>query len=593
MIRIIAAAVIFAAAEISGLGWLAIIAYAIAGYDVLWKAIRNILKGKIFDENFLMAVATIGALFIRAFDEAAGVMIFYQVGEYFQDKAVRASRSSIKDLMDIAGDTAEMETGDGFIRVPSEDVPEGSRIRIVAGAKVPIDGVVEEGETHLDTKALTGEALPVWAGKGSKVLSGSINSDGTIIVRTTSSFSDSTASKILRLTQESEGKKAKTERFISRFSRVYTPFVCISALLVAIIPPVFGLADFRSSLYRACMLLVISCPCALVLSIPLTYFSAMGSMAKNGILVKGAEAIQNIARISTIAMDKTGTLTEGSFSVAGSETYPGWSKDELLYYAATLESYSNHPIAEAIRKSHKGGIASDVREIPGIGLEGNIGGKLIKAGNRKILSSEIEAKPIGTPVFITADGEPVGCIYVEDRVKANAESSILEMKALGVGKTVMLSGDKKERAESTAAALSMDMAMGELLPADKLKAFESLMEDGRITAYAGDGINDAPTLARADVAIAMGGVGSDAAIEAADCVIMNDDISRIPAAIRIAKKAEAIVRENIWLSLGVKAAVFVLALFGMTNMWAAVFADTGVLLIAVLNSMRAMKAPAR
>ena len=587
--RIAVSAVIFLIAEISGYGWIAILSWLLAGYDVILKALKNITKGKIFDENFLMAIATVGALFISAYDEAAGVMIFYQIGEYFQRKAVGASRASIGKLMDLSADTAEAERNGEFIRVPSEDVSIGETIRIRSGEKVPLDGTIISGSTHLDMKALTGESEPVWKGEGDKVLSGSINGEGTILVRTESSYSDSTASKIMKLVNESEGKKARSERFITRFSRYYTPFVCIAALLVAFIPPVFGIMELSDSLYRACMLLVISCPCALVLSVPLAYFASMGSFARHGILIKGDESIQNLASIDTIAMDKTGTLTEGRFSVRKVVSY-GISEKELLSMAASLERSSSHPIASAIVESADENIlpASNVKEIPGIGIEGIVNGKTVKVGNSRILPSIEETDEEGTVSYVAEDGKLLGYIVVRDEIKEDAPEAIEAMRKAGVRSIVMLSGDRVERVQKTAEELGLDKAIGGLLPDGKLEAFESLMQKGKITAYAGDGINDAPTLARADIGIAMGGVGSDAAIEAADAVIMNDDISRIPVAIRLAKKTEILVKENIGLSLVIKALVFILAIFGITNMWAAVFADTGVLILAVINSLRAL-----
>ena len=587
--RIAVSAVIFLIAEISGYGWIAILSWLLAGYDVILKALKNITKGKIFDENFLMAIATVGALFISAYDEAAGVMIFYQIGEYFQRKAVGASRASIGKLMDLSADTAEAERNGEFIRVPSEDVSIGETIRIRSGEKVPLDGTIISGSTHLDMKALTGESEPVWKGEGDKVLSGSINGEGTILVRTESSYSDSTASKIMKLVNESEGKKARSERFITRFSRYYTPFVCLAALLVAFIPPVFGIMGLSDSLYRACMLLVISCPCALVLSVPLAYFASMGSFARHGILIKGDESIQNLASIDTIAMDKTGTLTEGRFSVRKVVSY-GISEKELLSMAASLECSSSHPIASAIVESADENIlpASNVKEIPGIGIEGIVNGKTVKVGNSRILSSIEETDEEGTVSYVAEDGKLLGYIVVRDEIKKDAPEALEAMRKAGVRSIVMLSGDRVERVQKTAEELGLDKAIGGLLPDGKLEAFESLMQKGKITAYAGDGINDAPTLARADIGIAMGGVGSDAAIEAADAVIMNDDISRIPVAIRLAKKTEILVKENIGLSLVIKALVFILAIFGITNMWAAVFADTGVLILAVINSLRAL-----
>lgn len=587
--RIAAAAAFFIIAEVSGIGYIAILSWLIAGYDVVFKAIKNIFRGKVFDENFLMAIATIGALAIAAFDEAAGVMIFYQIGEYFQRKAVGASRDSIAKLMDLNAETAEVMRDGEFISVPSEDIKIGEKIRVRSGEKIPIDGTIISGSTHLDMKALTGESVPVRKSEGDKVLSGSVNGEGLIIIETVSLFRDSTASKIIRLVNESEGKKAKSERFITRFSRYYTPAVCISALLVAILPPLFNLMDFSSSLYRACTLLVISCPCALVLSVPLAYFASMGTFARHGILIKGDESIQNLASMDTLIMDKTGTITEGKFSVRKIVPY-GIDEKELLSYAAALECTSSHPVASAICEKagdcHKK--AENVKEIPGIGIEGMVDRHIVRAGNRRILPSIEEPDEDGTIAYISLDNKLIGYIVVRDEIKDNAEEVVRNLRKEGVKTIGILSGDRKERVQKTAETLSLNKAIGGLLPDEKLAALESFMDEGRITAYAGDGINDAPSIRRADIGIAMGGVGSDAAIEASDAVIMNDDISRIPVAIKLAKRTELLVKENIILSLAIKAAVFILAVFGMTNMWAAVFADTGVLILAVINSLRAL-----
>lgn len=588
LVRTAAAAALFVLAELSGLEHLAVLSWLAAGCDVVWKALKNISKGKVFDENFLMAIATIGALCIQAFDEAAGVMIFYQVGEYFQRRAVGASRRSIGQLMDLKADEAEVLRDGGWQTVPSGDVKTGETIRVKAGERIPIDGTVLEGESHLDMKALTGEPVPVKIAAGGKALSGSINEEGTLFIRTTSVYSDSTASKILKLVEESQGKKAKSERFITRFSRCYTPFVCLSAVLLALLPPVLGLASFRSSLYRACMLLVISCPCALVLSVPLTYFAAMGSFARRGILIRSDESVQNLSKLKILAIDKTGTLTEGLFSVRKVKAVSGTEK-ELLSYAAALEKNSNHPIAKAIMESCPAEMeAREVTEIAGTGLRGIVDGKEAMIGNRRIIDGLEEMEEDGTVCYVALDGNLAGYIVISDEIRESSAKAIKELKALGVEKTVMLSGDRQERADKTAKAIGMDKALGGLLPQDKLSALESIMEEGKVTAYAGDGINDAPALARADVGIAMGGVGSDAAIEAADVVIMNDDPARLPLAVRIARKTEGIVWQNITGSLIVKAVVFVLALFGLSTMWAAVFADTGVLIFAVLNSLRAL-----
>ncbi len=588
LVRIIISAVVFLIAMLSGYKWIAVISYIVAGYDVLWKAIKNILRGKIFDENFLMAIATVGALFIASYDEAAGVMIFYQIGEYFQNKATKKSRSNIAKLMDLKADTAEVEREGSFVTVKSENIEVGETIRVKAGEKVPLDAEVLNGESFLDTKALTGESVPRKAVKGDRILSGSINGEGTLICRVTSPYAESTATKIMKLVDESEAKKSKSEKFISKFSKYYTPAVCIAALLIALLTPLISGVSLIDSLYRACMLLVISCPCALVLSVPLTYFASMGSFAKRGILVKSDETIQNIAKLQLLALDKTGTLTEGIFSVQ--KLYSD-DRNKLIHLAASLEKNSSHPIAKAILAyaGNNWEEATDVKEIPGIGLEGTVDGKIIRVGSKKITDNAEEPKEAGTHVYVTEDDRLVGIIVISDKLKASSINAVKEMKKAGISEVWMLSGDRKEIAEKTAIEAGLDGAFGELLPLDKISALEKLMKKDLVTGYAGDGINDAPVLKRADIGFAMGGVGSDAAIEAADAVIMNDDLMKIPTAVRIAKKTENVVKENIIVSLGVKAIVFILAIFGIANMWLAVIADTGVALIAVMNAMRALR----
>ena len=588
--RIAISIILLVISEITQIGPIAIISYLIAGYDVLLKAFKNILKGKVFDENFLMAIATIGALAIASYEEASGVMIFYQIGEYFQRKAVGKSRKSIANLMDLSVDTCTVEKDGKLEEVKSEDVKPGDVIVVKAGEKVAIDGIVIDGSSYLDVKALTGESVPVATTKGSKVLSGSINGKGRLKIKATSYYSDSTASKIIKLVDQSEGKKAKSEKFITKFSRYYTPFICMAAILLATLPPILGLMTIKESLYRACVLLVISCPCALVLSIPLTYFASMGCFAKNGILVKGDDAIQALAKLKTLAMDKTGTLTEGVFKVQKIYTYEK-DADYLIKMAASLEKNSSHPIATAIldKAGDNYSNAQNVNEIPGVGIEGEVEGKKIKAGSAKIMENAPKLDDAGTHIYVTEDGRLLGIIIISDSIRANSKEAIRQLRKQGVERIWMLSGDRKERAKSTADELGLDGAYGELLPNDKITALESLMKDGKTTGYAGDGINDAPTLKRADLGIAMGGVGSDAAIEASDAVIMNDDPEKIAIAISIAKRTETIVKENIIGSLAAKAIVFVLAIFGIANMWLGVFADTGVALLAVVNAMRALK----
>lgn len=590
LIRIILALVLFVLGEVLSIPFISVISYLIVGYDILFKAIRNIFKGKVFDENFLMAIATIGALFISSYEEAAGVMIFYQVGEYFQQKAVGKSRSSISALMDLTPDVCSVIENDEIKSMRCEDVKVGTLLQIKPGEKVAIDSYVVEGESFIDTKALTGESVPRKVTVGASVLSGSINGEGLLTVKTVKDYSSSTAAKIVKLVEDNESKKATTEKFITKFSRYYTPFVCISALLLAILPPLLGLMDFSSSIYRACVLLVISCPCALVLSIPLTYFASIGSFAKRGILVKGDQAIQAIARMDTLALDKTGTLTEGVFSVQDVHCY-GREKDYIISLASALERNSSHPIATAIlaQEDKFGFKAGDVREIPGIGLEGTINGKEIKVGSRRILKDAPSCNDIGTLIYVSEDDVLGGIIVISDRIKASSASAIRHLRDVGIRNIVMLSGDRKEIADEVSSQLGLDRACSELLPADKLSVLESLMGGEHVVGYAGDGINDAPSLKRADVGFSMGGVGSDVAIEASDAVVMNDDLDKIAAAVSIAKKTDRIVKENIVGSLLVKFIVFGLAIFGIANMWLGVFADTGVTFIAVLNAMRALK----
>lgn len=588
VIRIASSIILFALSFILRKPLIAVAAYIAAGYDVIWKAIRNIARGKVFDENFLMAVATIGALVISSYEEAAGVMIFYQIGELFQHLAVGRSRKSITGLMDLSSSSCTVIRDGIEYQVSPEDVEIGETVVIRPGEKVAIDAVVIEGSSEMDMKALTGESVPVRKDAGDEILSGSINADGVLKARTVKAYSDSTAARIMKLTEESERKKAKSERFITSFSKVYTPCVTSAALLFAILPPLFGLMSFRDSLYRAMMLLVISCPCALVLSVPLTYFAAMGAFASRGILSKNDLAIQKAARIRTLALDKTGTLTEGRFSISRVDIYPPFDRKTAIEYAAALERQSTHPIAKAICQASEGLYSSsNAKAIQGIGVEGTVDNHLVKAGNKRILGDEEEEESGAfSVVYLTVDGVKAARFLISDTIKSGCRESIARLRKLGVKRIFMLTGDRKEAADAVASSLDLDGALSELLPADKLSAFEGLMEEGTVTAFAGDGINDAPTLARSDLGIAMGGVGSDSAIEAADIVIMDDSIERIAVAIELARKCGRIVKENIAFSLLVKAVVFLLAILGISNMWIAVIADTGVSLIAVANSMR-------
>ena len=585
--RAIFSILLLVSAYIFSLPILAIISYIVAGYDVILKAFKNILKGKIFDENFLMSLATIAALCTNNIEEAAAVMIFYQIGEYFQDKATDKSRDSIGRLLDLEAEGVEVLIGGEWKEIEPEEVEKGSIFRVKSGEKIALDAIVDSGEGFIDTRALTGESVPVKVKKGDKVLSGSVNGDSTLILKSTEEYEDSTASKIMKLVEDGESKKAGSEKFISVFSRYYTPLVCLSALLLALISPLFGVS-FSDSVYRAAMLLVISCPCALVLSVPLTYFAAMGAGAKNGVLIKGDDALEKMAHISSVAFDKTGTLTEGVFSVQSIKNL-STSKEHLATIAKSLEAESTHPIATALLALEEGEIkkAEEVTTIKGIGIEGIVDGKRVKVGNSKLMEGLPKIEDKGTLVYVTEEDRLLGVYVISDKIKSQAKSTMAKLKKLGVNKLIILSGDRKEIVEDTREKLEMDEGYGELLPLDKLNMVEKIKKEGTLM-YVGDGINDAPTLASADVAIAMGGVGSDSAIEASDSVIMDDDINKIPRAISIAKKTEVIVKENIILSLLVKAIVFILALMGVANMWIAVFADTGVSLLAVANSLRAL-----
>ena len=585
--RAIFSILLLVSAYIFSLPILAIISYIVAGYDVILKAFKNILKGKVFDENFLMSLATIAALCTNNIEEAAAVMIFYQIGEYFQDKATDKSRDSIGKLLDLEAEGVEVLIGGEWKEIEPEEVEKGSIFRVKSGEKIALDAIVDSGEGFIDTRALTGESVPVKVKKGDKVLSGSVNGDSTLILKSTEEYEDSTASKIMKLVEDGESKKAGSEKFISVFSRYYTPLVCLSALLLALISPLFGVS-FSDSVYRAAMLLVISCPCALVLSVPLTYFAAMGAGAKNGVLIKGDDALEKMAHISSVAFDKTGTLTEGVFSVQSIKNL-STSKEHLATIAKSLEAESTHPIATALLALEEGEIkkAEEVTTIKGIGIEGIVDGKRVKVGNSKLMEGLPKIEDKGTLVYVTEEDRLLGVYVISDKIKSQAKSTMAKLKKLGVNKLIILSGDRKEIVEDTRKKLEMDEGYGELLPLDKLNMVEKIKKEGTLM-YVGDGINDAPTLASADVAIAMGGVGSDSAIEASDSVIMDDDINKIPRAISIAKKTEVIVKENIILSLLVKAIVFILALMGVANMWVAVFADTGVSLLAVANSLRAL-----
>lgn len=590
LVRILLAAMLFFVSKLLVVPYLAILAYVIAGYDVLLKALRNIIKGRVFDENFLMSIATIGALFISSYEEAAGVMIFYQIGEYFQQKAVARSRKRIGDLMDM---TEEYVTvlDDGMEKVVKpEEVKINEVIKIKSGEKVALDCTILEGTSFLDKRALTGESIPVKASQGDYVMSGSINGQGILTARVQKTYQDSTASRIKDLMDSNSTKKAKSERFITRFSRYYTPAVCLIALMVAVLIPFLTGADVKTGIYRALNLLVISCPCALVLSIPLSYFAAIGSFAKNQILVKNAEGIEKLSKVETVAFDKTGTLTKGNFRVINIKAH-NKNDEELLLIAASLEKESSHPVAHSILDAYKGKSflrAEDVREIPGIGLEGTIDGIRYRIGKTGC-TERLGKDDFGTVCHVEKDGICMGYIVIRDEIKEESENAIRRLKKLGVEKTVMLSGDNAASACRIGRKLHIDEIHSSLMPEQKLEELDKLIKENSPVCYVGDGMNDAPALMRADIGVAMGGVGSDAAIEAADAVIMNDDLNKLADAVEIAKRTQKIVMENIILSLGIKIAVMLFSIIGLADMWLAVFADTGVCFIAVLNAMRAMR----
>lgn len=577
-----------------------VLAYALAGFDVLYQAVRNILRGQIFDENFLMAIATVGAFIIGDFAEGAAVMLFYQVGELFQSYAVNQSRKSITELMNIRPDFATVLREGEYVTVDPEEVKVDETILVKPGEKVPLDGVVIEGSTTLDTAALTGEALPREIKTGEEVISGCININGTILVRVSKEFEESTVAKILDLVENASSKKAKAENFITKFAKYYTPIVVIVAALLAVIPPLLVPdASFKDWLYRALIFLVVSCPCALVISIPLGFFGGIGGASKQGILIKGSNYLEALASTKTVVFDKTGTLTKGNFAVTSINTLSG-SEEDLLELAAKAEYFSNHPISNSIKKAYGKAISEedikDVNEFPGYGVMARINDQMILAGNDRLMKEHNvnyePSKEIGTIVFVAKDGEFIGSIVIADEIKSDAQKAITELKKAGVHKTVMLTGDAKQVGEKVASELGIDTVYTNLLPADKVERLEALLSSKNskeTLAYVGDGINDAPVLARADIGIAMGGLGSDAAIEAADIVIMEDEPSKIATAIAISRKTLRIVKQNIVFALGVKILVLIMAAFGMSNMWEAVFADVGVSVIAILNAIRVLK----
>lgn len=615
LIRIIIASVLLVALALSPItGYLRLalflIPYFIVGYDILLKAAKGIANGRVFDENFLMTVATLGAIAIALYDntgdytEAVAVMLFYQIGEWFQAYAVGKSRKNISELMDIRPDYANIEQNGQLEKVDPDEVEIGSVIVVQPGEKVPIDGVVLEGQSSLNTSALTGESLPRNVEVGDEITSGCINLSGLLKIRTTKLFGDSTVSQILELVENATSRKSRSEAFITRFARVYTPIVFFSALALAVIPPLvrlFGLgldAQWDDWIYRALVFLVISCPCALVISIPLSFFAGIGGASNQGILVKGSNYLENLSETKVLVFDKTGTLTEGVFEVVGVH-HNKIEEKKLLEFAALAESASSHPISKSLQKAYglplNRNRVKDIREISGQGVIAKVDDVEVAAGNEKLMKSlnvqAITCHSVGTIVHIAINREYSGHIVISDRIKAHAKEAIRQVKLAGIQKTVMLSGDSRKVAEHVAKELGIDEVRSELMPADKVRIVEELLEQNKSRgklAFVGDGINDAPVLSRADLGIAMGAMGSDAAIEAADVVLMDDDPLKIAKGIKISRKCLAIVKENIWFAIGIKVACLILGAFGIANMWMAIFADVGVMILAVLNAIRAL-----
>lgn len=610
-------------------GWkllfLYLIPYFVIGWDILYKAVRNIKNGQVFDENFLMAVATIGAFGVNEYSEAVAVMLFYQVGELFQSYAVNRSRQSITDLMDICPEYANIEEDGQLKQVDPDDVEVGDIIVIKPGEKIPLDGKVVFGESMVDTSALTGESVPRTVREGDDLVSGCVNGNGLLRAEVTKEFDDSTVAKILELVENASSKKAHVENFITRFARYYTPAVVIGAVVLAVIPPLFAGQSWSEWVRRACTFLVISCPCALVISVPMSFFSGIGAASKKGVLVKGSNYLEIMSKLHTVVFDKTGTLTKGEFKVAriysadeeadtagNGENESDESAEngtdsrsekqrKVLELAALAESYSDHPISRSIRdawgKELDQSRVSDAQEISGHGVKVKIDGKMVLAGNGKLMDEEgisyTECDSIGTVVYVAEDGRFLGSIVIADGIKDGVKDAIQRLKRAGVSKTVMLTGDRRNVAEAVAKEIGLDEVHAQLLPGDKVDAVESLMKflpESKKLAFVGDGINDAPVLSRADVGIAMGSMGSDAAIEAADVVLMDDDPGKIADIVRISRKTMEIVMQNIVFALGVKFVVLAMGAFGVANMWEAVFADVGVSVIAILNAMRALKA---
>lgn len=576
-----------------------LIPYLIVGWDILYRAVRNIRNGQIFDENFLMCIATFGAFAVQEHEEAVAVMLFYQVGELFQNYAVNRSRQSISDLMNIYPEYANIEVNGELEQVDPDDVEIGSTIVIKPGERIPLDGIVLSGTSFVDTSALTGESVPRKVSEGEEIISGCVNGNGLLKVRVTKEFDDSTVSKILELVENASSKKAKVENFITKFARYYTPVVVIGAAALAVIPPIVLGGGWQDWMLRACSFLVISCPCALVISVPLGFFGGIGAASRIGVLVKGSNYLEALAKMNTIVFDKTGTLTKGEFKVNG--IYPvSMTDNELIEMAALAECYSEHPIGAALRQAYGKPVqterVTDVKEIAGQGIEALIDGHKVLAGNTKLMNAYAvdftENKEIGTIVYVAVDHVYAGSVLISDEIKPGAKEALAALKASGVKKSVMLTGDKKDVGQAVAKELGIDTLFADLLPADKVTKVEELLNalsDKEKLAFVGDGINDAPVLSRADIGIAMGSMGSDAAIEAADIVLMDDDPLKIAAVIRIARNTLGIVTQNIVFALGVKGIILILGAIGIANMWAAVFADVGVAVLAILNSMRVIK----
>ncbi len=615
LIRIIIASVLLIALALSPItGYLRLalflIPYFIVGYDILLKAAKGFTNGRIFDENLLMTVATLGAIAIALYDntgdytEAVAVMLFYQIGEWFQGYAVGKSRKNISELMDIRPDYANIEKDGQLVKVDPDEVQIGDIIVVQPGEKVPIDGVVIEGESSLNTSALTGESLPRSVSVDNEITSGCINLSGLLKIRTTKLFGDSTVSQILELVENASSRKSRSEAFITRFARVYTPIVFFSALALAVIPPLVRLlgmgldAQWDDWIYRSLVFLVISCPCALVISIPLSFFAGIGGASNQGILVKGSNFLENLSETKVLVFDKTGTLTEGVFEVVAIH-HNKLEEKKLLELAALAESASSHPISKSLQKAYGLPLnrdrVKDIHEISGQGVVAKIDDMEVAAGNEKLMKSlnveAIACHSVGTIVHIAINGEYHGHIVISDRIKVHAKETIRAVKKAGIQKTVMLSGDSRKVAEHVAKELGIDEVRSELMPADKVRIVEELLEQNKSRgklAFVGDGINDAPVLSRADIGIAMGAMGSDAAIEAADVVLMDDDPLKIAKGIKISRKCLAIVKENIWFAIGIKVACLILGAFGIANMWMAIFADVGVMILAILNAMRAL-----